>query len=50
MNCQPTHASVKGCPSLVIQVHTIPPLGDSFTLLVAAIVYETTLPPRSKCP
>lgn len=46
MNCQPPPASEEGCSPLVIQVRTIPPLGDSFTLLIAVTISLTIPPPR----
>lgn len=46
MNCQPTLASEEGCSPLVIQVRTIPPLVDSFTLLIAVTISLTIPPPR----
>lgn len=46
MNCQPTLASEEGCSPLVIQVRTILPLVDSFTLLIAVTISLTIPPPR----
>ena len=44
-NCQPPPASVRDYSSL-IQVHTIPPLADSSTSLIAATISSITPPPR----